>query len=88
MRRYFVRLADGGLAEVESHNDALERVELGLATEWWRTEDEARLARLERFARWVASLDDPYGPGFETRRTVTLNQIIHQGRFALGVTEE
>ncbi len=39
MRRYFVRLPEGGSKEVENKNDAIERVERGLATRWWKTED-------------------------------------------------
>lgn len=29
---------------------------------------------------WLISLDDPEGPGFEARRTVTLNQIITKAK--------
>lgn len=39
MRRYYVRLTDGTIKQVENRNDAIERVERGSATEWWLEED-------------------------------------------------
>jgi hypothetical protein len=47
MRRYFVRLTDGTVKQVENRNDAEERVNLGLATEWWKDEDDVEHASRE-----------------------------------------
>ena len=52
--------------------------------DFWRD----RLAPLEDFARWVVSLDDPEGPGFEARKAVTMAQIIGKARDALSLPEE
>jgi hypothetical protein len=59
-----------------------------LAVDRGRSVTLERVARLEEFARWVAELDDPDGPGYEARRTVTMSQIIGRARQALGITEE
>ncbi len=41
MRRYYVRLNDeaGTVKQVENRNDAIERVKLEIATDWWMEED-------------------------------------------------
>jgi hypothetical protein len=39
MRRYFTEEADGTTKQVENRNDAEERVNLGLAVQWWYEED-------------------------------------------------
>ncbi len=46
------------------------------------------VAALEGFARWVVSLDDPDGPGFDARRSVTMHQIITKAREALNLPED
>lgn len=43
---------------------------------------------LAEFARWIVSLDDPDGPGYEARRAVTMGQIIGKAREALALPEE
>jgi hypothetical protein len=45
------------------------------------------LRALYELGEWLVSLDDPIGPGFEARRTVTLNAIIQRARAALGREE-
>lgn len=47
-----------------------------------------RLEPLEEFARWIVSLDDPEGPGFEARKSVSMGQIIGKAREALALPEE
>lgn len=42
----------------------------------------------ERFTRWIISLDDQEGPGFEDRKVVTMAQIIGKAREALAQPEE
>lgn len=48
---------------------------------------EARVAHLESFAQFMISLDDPDGPGFDERRSITMNRIISRAREAF-VTHE
>lgn len=50
--------------------------------------DEWRKRRAVAFARWIISLDDPEGPGFEARKSVTMAQIIAKAREALALPEE
>lgn len=50
--------------------------------------DEWRKRRAVAFARWIVSLDDPEGPGFEARKSVTMGQIIGKAREALALPEE
>ncbi|MCC5574517.1 hypothetical protein IMZ11_02540 [Microtetraspora sp. AC03309] len=50
--------------------------------------DEQHAASLEDFARWIVSLDDPDGPGFEARKSVTMALIIRKAREALNLPEE
>lgn len=47
----------------------------------------ARVEHLESLARFMVALDDPEGPGFEARRSITMNEIIKLARAAL-VTHE
>ncbi|MFI7644093.1 hypothetical protein [Nonomuraea sp. NPDC049400] len=50
--------------------------------------DEWKKRRAVAFARWIVSLDDPDGPGYEARRSVTMGQIIGKAREALALPEE
>ncbi|HEY9369935.1 hypothetical protein [Streptomyces sp.] len=50
--------------------------------------DEWRKRRAVAFARWIISLDDPDGPGFEARKSVSMAQIIGRAREALALPEE
>jgi hypothetical protein len=43
---------------------------------------------LRDFARWIVSLDDPDGQGFEARKSVSMAQIIGKAREALALPEE
>lgn len=36
--------------------------------------------KMRELVDWLVSLDDPEGPGFEARRTVTLTKIIEKAR--------
>jgi hypothetical protein len=48
----------------------------------------AQVPALYEFARWIISLDDPDGPGFEARKAVSMAQIIGKAREALALPEE
>jgi hypothetical protein len=49
------------------------------------TESRERVERLEAFAEWVRSLDEP--EGWEERRSVTLTRIIERARNALSTPD-
>jgi hypothetical protein len=100
LRKALTEMQDGGVPGAYSGMVALDSISRRLTEVseerdiyYWElndprgalTESRERVERLEAFAEWVRSLDEP--EGWEERRSVTLTRIIERARNALSTPD-